>query len=126
MKKTLTLTIAAAMMVGSLHARTWTSAEGNKTFKGDYVSHTDEFVTVTKGFKKVRFKISMLSEADRKWLDEKKAEASKEPEPKSNDELGKIGEKIADKLSVLDGDKFKDHTLSGKPEYYLIYFTASW
>ena len=81
MKKTYTLTLAALLLAGSVHARTWTSAEGGKQFQGEYVSHTDDVVTVKKGFKTVRFKIALLSEDDSKWLAEQKAKAENENKP---------------------------------------------
>lgn len=126
MKKTLTLTIAVSVIFGSLQARTWTSAEGGKTFKGNYVSHTDDFVTVTRGLKKVRFKISLLSEDDRKWLEEKKAEASEPAEKKSGGDLGKIGEKLAGNMVKLSESKYEDYIAETVPEYYIVYYTASW
>ena len=124
MKITPTLLLAAVMVTGSLQARTWTSAEGGKTFKGEYISHTDEFVTVYRGFKKVRFKLSLLSEADRVWLREKKqAGEEKVPEVVA---AGKIAEKLTGNMVKLTGDKYEDYVAVTQPEYYIIYFTASW
>ena len=126
MKKTLTFTLATSLIAGSLQARTWTSAEGGKTFNGDYVSHTEEFVTVYRGLKKVRFKISLLSEADRKWLEEKQKESEEKAKEKEVVEAGKITEKLAGNMVKLSEKKYEDYTAEKEPEYYLIYFTASW
>ncbi len=115
-------------MVSSLQARTWTSAEGSKTFKGDYVSHTAEYVTVTKGFNKVRFKIALLSEDDKKWLEEKKAEALNSEKLKAVEEVGfgALGDKLEGNIVRLTDKKYANFELQQAPEYYIIYFTASW
>jgi hypothetical protein len=127
MKKTYTLTLAALLLAGSVHARTWTSAEGGKKFQGEYVSHTGDVVTVKKGFKTVRFKISLLSEDDSKWLAEQKANAENENKPEAPEvDAGKIGKKLAGNMVKLTGDKYEDAPLATAPEYFLIYFTASW
>jgi hypothetical protein len=128
MKKPIISAIIATVMVSSLQARTWTSAEGSKTFKGDYVSHTAEYVTVTKGFNKVRFKIAMLSEDDKKWLDEKKAEALNSQKLKAVEEVGfgALGDKLKGNIVKLTDKKYANFELQQAPEYYIIYFTASW
>ncbi len=128
MKKPIISAIIATVMVSSLQARTWTSAEGAKTFKGDYVSHTAEYVTVTRGFNKVRFKIAMLSEDDKKWLEEKKEEALNDEKLKAVEEVsfGALGDKLEGNIVKLTDKKYANFELQQAPEYYIIYFTASW
>ena len=122
--------LLASVLTLPLHvqARTWTSADGSKTFKGDYIKHTEETITVMKGLQKVSFKLTLLSEADREWLRQKDLQ-SKEPaeaaEP-TEDELGKFGKSISRKLVMFSGKKYGKYKLESAPDYYLIYFTASW
>lgn len=126
MKKTLTLALAAALAMGTAQARTWTSADGGKTFNAEYVSQTDEYVTVSRGLKNVRFKIALLSEADRTWLEAKKAEAAGKAKQGEASGLGKIGGKLKGNMVRLEGNQYCDYEAESAPQYYIVYFTASW
>lgn len=126
MKKTLTLALASTLVLGSLYARTWTSSDGNKTFTGDYVSHTDTTVTVRKSGKLKTFKQSLLSEDDRKWISEQKPEEKPSEDAAASNDPGKIGKKLKGKLTKFDGKKYARTELAKTPEYYLVYFSASW
>ena len=126
--------LGVTFVTSSLHARTWTSSDGSKTFQGEYASQEDGFVTVKRGQKKLRFKIELLSTADQEWLKLRKetdangdrAEASEKEANANTDSLGKIGDKINKCLSKFDGTKYSSTELDNTPKYYLLYFSASW
>lgn len=109
-------------------ARTWTSADGERTFEGDLKKFdgTTGEVTVFVDGRNLVFDQSKLSEADRTYLSEWQAEEEK-PDAEAMLEGQKIGKELTDRvLSRLDGKKFKKASLEKKPEYYLLYFSASW
>ena len=128
MKKTILLTIASLALAGTSLARTWTSADGSKTFSGDLVSCDETSVTVKRGFKELTFKLELLSEADRKWAKAEAVKIAAAVENKeaaadfANSDFGKSFEK----LQKLDGKKFVDHELEEAPKYFILYFSASW
>lgn len=39
---------------------------------------------------------------------------------------GAIKDKLAGNTSILDGKEFKAQEVKGDPEYYILYFSASW
>jgi len=128
MKIRLLSLLATIALATHIQARTWTSADGAKTFKANYISHTEDSVAVMKGLKKMNFKISLLSEADRDWLDQQQtssnnAKTDKEP---TNESFGTFGDDIKSDLVIFSGKRYKKHKLVSAPDYYLIYFTASW
>lgn len=136
MKNQLYLTaLSLSILAQPLVARTWTSDDGAKTFKGDYKSYdeTSDQVTVLRGYKQLKFPLDKLSEADRTWVKEKAAEeAAKEAErsaPTLEDQLAEqtVGKNLNSRtLSRLEGKRFKKAELIKVPEYYILYFTASW
>lgn len=63
-------------------ARTWTSADGEKTIEGEYVSHADEHVVIKRGTKDIIVKYEFLSDADRKWVED--LDKAVETDPKSS------------------------------------------
>lgn len=116
------------MLAGLGPARTWTSADGSKTFEGDLVSCGDTSVTVKRGIKQMTFSLALLSEEDQKWAKEEgtkiaAAEENKEEAAQFMD--GDFG-KALKKLQKLDGDAFVDYELEDAPKYFLLYFSASW
>lgn len=116
------------MLAGLGPARTWTSADGSKTFEGDLVSCDDNSMTVRRGIKQMTFKLALLSEKDQKWAKEEgakiaAAEESKEKAAQFMD--GDFG-KALKKLQKLDGEAFVDYGLEATPKYFLLYFSASW
>ena len=128
MKKTILLSIATLALVGSSPARTWTSADGSKTFEGDLVSCDDTSVTVKRGFKEMTFKLELISEEDRTWA---KAEAVKlaaaaENKAAAADFAESDFGKALKKLQKFDEKKFVKHELEAAPKYFLLYFSASW
>lgn len=109
-------------------ARTWTSSGGDKTFEGDLREFDDASgkVTVLVNGKQLVFDKDKLSESDQTFVAEWKAEADK-PEASKMLEEQKIGKGLTDKiLSRLDGKRFKKASIEKAPEYYLLYFSASW
>ncbi|MGB0774922.1 MAG: hypothetical protein ACPG32_01920 [Akkermansiaceae bacterium] len=128
MKKTLLFTLATITAFGISHARTWTSSDGSKTFEGTYVSSTDSSATVLIKGRKRTFKLSLLSEADRKWIktEEKRLaeEAAKAPTGKLEDQ--KVGKRLMGKTVKLEGDKYVSQDTKKVPEYYMVYYAASW
>lgn len=128
MKKTILLSIATLVLAGSSQARTWTSADGSKTFEGDLVSCDDTSVTVKRGTKELTFKLEILSEDDQKWA---KAETLKAAAAEGNKKAAaEFAEsdfgKAFRKLQKFDGKKFSKFELEEAPKHFLIYFGASW
>lgn len=125
----LTVPLAAAAMLATAHARTWTSADGTKTFDGAYISSTETSVTVRKSGREVSFKLDLLSEADRTWIKEEAARRAKEDKAETGrGTIGdqKIGKKLRGKTVRLIGKKFTKEDTAKVPQYYLLYFSASW
>ncbi|MDA7498056.1 hypothetical protein OAP08_00725 [Akkermansiaceae bacterium] len=128
MKKTILTTIASLMLTGIGQARTWTSADGSKTFEGDLVSCDDNSVTVRRGIKQMTFKLALLSEEDQKWAKEEGAKITAAEENKEEAAQFMDGDfgKALKKLQKLDGEAFVDYELEDAPKYFLLYFSASW
>ena len=90
------LTFATALHAGE--NRTWTSSDGTKTFDAEFVSRTDNEVTVVKDDRKeLTFPLAKLHENDRRWLN-------------LNFPVGKegVGEEMPDENAVFDTLKFGD------------------
>ena len=124
MKATILLTIGlcAALGSGALSARTWTSADGNKTFVGDFKSYDDAAaqltVTMSNG-RTMSFSLDKLSEDDQTWVKEQPAAGDAE----FND--SDLGKALKD-LKILDGRRFGEHAYEAPPQYFILYFSASW
>lgn len=109
-------------------ARTWTSSDNAKTFEGDLKSFDEATgkVAVLVNGRQVVFDKDKLSEADQDFLVEWKAEANK-PDAATILAEQTIGKQLTSRvLSRLDGKRFKTASLEKAPEYYLLYFSASW
>lgn len=133
MKKSLLILLAAGLLpVCSAQARTWTSADGSKTFEADFKSYNAESkkLTVLRAGRSSTFKLDILSEADREWVEKRLEELAAEDEAKAT--VGSIDDQIIGKklkkgvLSKLEGKRFKSKELETVPEYYIVYFSASW
>ncbi|MDG2488697.1 MAG: hypothetical protein P8M65_13380 [Roseibacillus sp.] len=120
---------------GPLAARTWTSGDGSKTFEGELRALSERAKTVTvlmEGGKLRTFKISLLSEEDRNFLRKEghkiilAASAGKGADNTLQEQ--KIGKNLAKEgiLSKLEGESFVGHKLTKTPDYYIVYFSASW
>ncbi len=127
--------LAVVLLSLPAQARTWTSADGLKTFEGEYKSFNQETneVTVIRKYKKLKFSMDVLSQADHDWVNVKVEEISAEVAaantPTVEEQLlaQAVGAKLNEKTLVrLDGKRFKKAQIEKVPEYYLLYFTASW
>ncbi|MDP0492631.1 MAG: hypothetical protein Q7Q71_16420 [Verrucomicrobiota bacterium JB023] len=123
-------TIVSLLLMASVpfaSARTWTSADGEKTFEGElqkYDAVTDKVTVLTNG-RSLTFATDMLSEADVAYVKEWKP--VEESDPEAELEAQKVGKNLTSRvLSRLDGKRFKKASMEKAPEYYLLYFSASW
>ncbi|BDS06717.1 hypothetical protein NT6N_17570 [Oceaniferula spumae] len=125
----LTTPLLAVVMLASAHARIWTSADGSKTFEGNYVSSTDTTVTVLKSGREVTFKLDLISEADRTFVKEEAERLAKAEADKANQKTladQPVGKKLMGKTVKVVGKKFETVDTTKVPEYYMVYFSASW
>ena len=125
------LILATAFGIGCLPARTWTSTDGSKTFEATFKSYNEALKQVTVTLPNGRsstFSINKLSEEDRVFLAE---EASKLAKAGANREAAEqfaqsdIG-KAMKKMQILDGSRFATHTFEAVPEFFILYYSASW
>jgi len=130
MKLLFSLGLCALLGTGLLPARTWTSADGTKTFVGDFKSYDSDGdkVTVTmRNGRSMTFSIDKLSESDQEWVKEQPSEQDLAAATEAREAFGDsdLGKALKD-LQILDGRRFKDHSYENPPEYFILYFTASW
>lgn len=132
MKKLIVSIAAIAALATGLEARTWTSADGSKTFEGEIRSVDAAKGTVTvimKNGSGLTFSKDKLSKEDIVFIEEWAASqpaagsaAAGEP-----DTTSVIGAKLAKAtLHKVDGNRMKRAELTKAPEYYVLYFSASW
>lgn len=129
MKTKLLLALTAASLAVPVHARTWTSADGSKTFDGEYVTSTDTTVTVTIRGHQRTFKLDLLSADDKKWITTEKQRLEKETkQTPAQGSLSdqKIGQKLIGNTVRLVKSTFVRQDTQKVPDYYLLYFSASW
>ena len=134
LKHLLHVGIVALLGVGAVSARTWTSANGKKTFEGELKSFdkgNDTVTIVYRNGRTVTFGTQKLSEADRTFLEENGKAAADAADPVDVEAAlkeQKIGKPLAKKgiLSRLEGEKFANFQLEKAPQHYLVYFSASW
>ncbi|WP_156817127.1 hypothetical protein [Rubritalea marina] len=132
MKRFTITALSLAIMGSNLNARTWTSSDGSRTFEGQFKSYHEEsgMVTVTKGYKKLSFPLTKLSLEDRQWIRlESQKETTAEDSASVKEQLAEqtIGKNLKPGiLEKLDGNRFVRAELDKAPEYYLLYFSASW
>ncbi|MEZ5301122.1 MAG: thioredoxin-like domain-containing protein [Verrucomicrobiales bacterium] len=129
MKKLLLPIIVGAALCAAGFARTWTSADGSNTFEGEFVSAADGKVTVLRNGREVTFKEELLSEEDREFIKAELAAKDEEAAAKKAAEEAKsapVPSALDGKLMKLDGKSLKAFEPAGVPEYYLVYFSASW
>lgn len=132
-KYTIKLGVLLLAMAGVCSARTWTSADGKNTFEGELVSATESKVTVKRSNGKITFDISKLSEADKEFIKEETARmaaaaAAKEASEKLKD--APIPKALSRKLVKLNdaGKRYEKFDLADGviPQYYIVYYSASW
>lgn len=131
MKATTLLAIGVCLGLGSGFAagRTWTSADGSKTFEGDFESYdaAANKVTVTKAGRPMTFSLDIVSDDDQAWVKQQPSqqalEAAAEAMTAFNDsELGKTLKKMV----RLEGNSFKKHEYERAPKYFILYYSGSW
>ena len=128
MKKISLASLCALLLSGSGVSRTWTNADGSKTFEGDFVSCTEKTVTVKRGRREMTFKMELLSADDQKWA---KAENKRLAQEAANKEAAADFKesdfgKALSKVKKLDGASFVETELEGAPKFIILYFSASW
>lgn len=109
-------------------ARPWTSADGSKTFEGKLQEYDQDAqkVTVLINGRPTTFGIDKLSDQDREFLKTWTPPLTQEAID-STLASQKVGQHLTEKtLSRLTGKRFKKSKLDKAPEYYLLYFSASW
>ena len=130
MKKPFSVVILSLLISSSLiDARTWRSADGSKTFEGTYKSYDPETKTVSVliNGRLMEFSEDKLSADDIAFLQEKQKEAEANRDPLEQISATVVGEQIAGaKLHRLNGKRFKKAAFEKVPEYYLLYYSASW
>ncbi len=134
LKHLLHVGIVALLGVGAVSARTWTSANGKNTFEGELKSfdkENDKVTIVYRNGRTVTFGTHRLSEADKTFLEENgkaAVDAAAPAKVEASLKEQKIGKHLAKKgiLSKLEGETFANFQLEKAPEYYLVYFSASW
>ncbi len=128
MKKSL-LAIALTCLLGaSSYARTWTSADGSKSFEGEVRSYdaSSKTVSVLSGGRVMTFTEDKLSEADRTYLQEWEAERNA-PDPAEQVAATAVGKTVQkSKLHRLNGTRFRSADMEKAPDYYILYYSASW
>jgi hypothetical protein len=125
------LIIATALGLGLLPARTWTSADGTRTFEGKFKSYdaAEGKVSVTiRNGRTLTFSVDKLSKADQTFLTEEAAKRDGTAQNKAAMEefsLTDIG-KAFTMMQVLEGDAFIPHEFKSLPDYFILYYSASW
>ncbi|MBK1833723.1 hypothetical protein [Roseibacillus ishigakijimensis] len=123
--------IASCLAAGLVWApaRTWTSSDGERTFEGELQAYdaTSGEVTVLTNGRQLIFIQDKLSAEDITFLQEWAEKEAEAPASEVNLEEQKVGKELTDRvLSRLDGKRMKRAEMEKKPEYYLLYFSASW
>ena len=117
---------ALSLLPATLNARTWTSSsDTSKTFNGDlksYDSETKQVTIIHSNGRPVTLPLDKLSTDDQTFIQEN---APKENNLASLQDQT-VGKAIEKKLSQLQNGKVKKAELEFAPEYYLLYFSASW
>ena len=128
MKRTLSLIAILGLITSSLHARTWTNADGSKTFEGKYLSSTTTTVKVLKNGKSLTVQLDLLSQEDKKWVatEVERLDAEKNKPKEVDAEESPVGALLAKKVKRFEKKSYKKAELTKNPEFYLIYFSASW
>ena len=121
-------------MFATASARTWTSADGGKTFEGDLSSYDTKtkIVEVMKGGVKLSFTVDKLSELDQEWLlknaaDE--AEKAKETAAQESRDEARSSSPILKKLKGVKRfteGRMKRAEIGNEVEFILLYYSASW
>tara|TARA_R110000850_G_scaffold85453_12_gene183740 strand:+ start:451 stop:834 length:384 start_codon:yes stop_codon:yes gene_type:complete len=126
--KKMILTTTLCLVISVSNARTWTSADGSRTFDGEIRSYDTEkkAVSVLSSGRVLTFTEDKISEADLTYIREWEAEQNA-PDPAELLATTEVGSKILkSKLQRLDGKRYKRAELDKAPEFYILYYSASW
>ena len=121
MKTTLLIASFSLGLITSLTGRTWTSADGKRTFEGELKAYDKEKGAVTvvlPNGQELSFTLDKLSAADRKFL-----ESAKEGPAKLDLSASLSKEGV---VTILKDGKYAAHKFTKKPNYFLLYYSASW
>jgi hypothetical protein len=122
-------TAFAILALSGLQARTWTSADGSKTFAGDFESYDEatKKVTVTKNGRPMTFALTIISEDDQAWVQEQPSKQDLEAEAAAAAEFGEseAGKALA-KTKILQDGSFADFAWETPPKYFILYYSGSW
>ena len=124
----LLIALATAIMANPLQARTWTSSNGVTTFVGEYVSSTKKSLVFLHKGKKETIRLSRLSEADQAWI-AKENQRDLAPHKKvSYRSLREqiVGKKLINHTFRAKDGRFVSENIRKVPQYYFLYFAASW
>ncbi|MBP7949665.1 MAG: hypothetical protein KA004_08415 [Verrucomicrobiales bacterium] len=135
MKKSLCFLLASCLGISASLAevRKWTSADDpTKTFDGEFVEAKGDMVTIKrKSGKPQTFPAAKLSKEDQDYIAQQAASKAQEAATKAAADKVKespMAKALEKKLQKLDGKKFVKFDLLAEkaPEYYLLYWGASW
>jgi len=134
MKKLMLTTLLAALTGVSLaEVRKWTSADdASKTFEGEMTAAKGDTVTIKmKTGRVMNVPLSKLSQEDKDYVTAQakaKEEAAATAAAAEKLKSGEVAKAISGKTVILDGKKLKKHDVfaAKAPEYYLLYWGASW
>ena len=127
MRNTLLCIALFALLGTSAYSRTWTSSDGAKTFEGELKSYDADsgVVTVLVNGRPLTFPKDKLSASDIAFVEE--SAASSDSASSSEAASSVMSEKMSKvKLHLLDGKRFKKAELTKSPEFYVLYYSASW
>lgn len=128
-KTLLAIGLCAGLGVGILSARTWTSADGSKTFEGEFKSYdkdTEKVTVIMRNGRSMTFDTAKLSETDQEWIQEQPgADGGGNAEDLEEFQNSELGKALKD-MKILDGRRFAKYEYTSPPDYYILYFSASW
>ena len=134
LKHLLAVGMAATIGIGALSARTWTSADGSKKFEGElkvFDKDGGKVTIIKRNGRSMTFDITKLSEGDQTFLNENAAGDAAAGGAENVQEAlkaQKVGSKLSKRgiLEKIDGKKFAKYELTKAPEFYIVYYSASW
>jgi nucleoredoxin len=133
--KTLPLILALVVLGISAEAasRKWTSADdASKSFDGELTAvKGDSAVIRMKNGRSVTLPLAKLSKEDQDFIaaeEKAKADATAAAEAADKAKNGEVAKALAGSTVKLDGKRLKKHDIFAEkaPEYYLVYWGASW
>ncbi len=122
------LLLALPLLIHPLHGRTWTSADGSKTFEAELDSYdaSTQVVSVSKDGVQVTFTADKLSSGDQQWLTTLAEEGAQAEEGATKQgEGGTIIEKLKQVRRLTNG-KMQKTVIGADVEFFILYYSASW